>query len=144
MVIRGGDRPTGEDAQDLLAWLQRLDGGPEVHEVRLLVCDRHGEDAPTWHYVEADATEGVVRRRCIACAHVVGVLDSDERWTHPPMWACPGCGHSIVEVAAGVSAPGGERASWVAVGVRCTECGRLAGVTDLVVDLPLDDALAGL
>ncbi len=145
MVVRGGDRPTGEDAQDLQDWLRRLTGGPQVHEVALLTCARHEGDAPTWQYVEADPAEGVARRRCLACAHVVGVLDSDERWTHPPMWACEGCGHSIVEVAAGVSSTDGERAQWVALGVRCIDCGRLAGVTDFVLDdQPLDRVLAGL
>ncbi len=145
MVVRGGERPTGEDALDLQDWLRGLTGGPAVHEVQLLVCAQHAEDEPTWQYVEADPSEGVARRRCLACAHVVGLLDSDERWTHPPMWACDGCGHSIVEVAAGVSAADGARAQWVVVGVRCIECGRLAGVTDIVVDdLPLDQVLAGL
>ena len=61
------------------------------------------------------------------------------------MWSCEGCGHSIMEIAAGVSAPQDDLVSWVVLAVRCPECGRLAGVTDIVVDdLPLDQVLAEL
>ncbi len=145
MVVRGGDRPTGEDSDDLLTWLSSLPGGQPIHHTRLLACDKHRDDRPIWQYVEADPAEGVARRRCLACANVVAVLDSDDRWTHPPMWACPGCGHSIMEVAAGISTPAGEVVNWVVLGVRCPECGRLSGVTDLVVeDLPLDQVLTEL
>lgn len=145
MVLRGGDLPAGDDAADLQQWLRDLTGGPQISDTALLVCTRHDDSEPVWHYVEADPAAGVARRRCLACAHVVYALDSDERWTHPAMWACPGCGHSIVEVAAGVSSPDGAQAQWVALGVRCIECGRLAGVTDLLVDdQPLDQVLARL
>ncbi len=145
MVVRGGDRPTGEDSEDLLTWLNGLSGAQPIHQTRLLACDKHGDERPTWQYVEADAAEGVARRRCLVCANVVGVLDSDERWTHPPMWACVGCGHSIMEVAAGLSTPTDDVVSWVVLGVRCPECGRLSGVTDFVVDnLPLDQVLSEL
>jgi hypothetical protein len=35
--------------------------------------------------------------------------------------------------------------SWLAVGVRCVECGRFDGVTDMVVDnLTLDDVANGV
>lgn len=146
MVIQGGaHEPRGEDSSDLLAWLGHLSGAPEVHQTVLLVCERHDNDSPTWQYVEADAAEGLARRRCLSCANVVGVLDSDARWTFPPMIACKGCGHSIVEVGAAISVPDGQHVEWVVVGVRCVECGRLTGVTDLVVDhLPVDQVLAGL
>jgi hypothetical protein len=136
---------TGEDAEDLRAWLSKLEGSPEVHETVVLGCAQHGDDRPTWTYVEADATAGVARRRCLACATAVPLLDSGERWTHPPMWACKGCGQSIVEVAVGLSLPDGENVDWVVVGARCVECGRLAGLTDLVVDHePLAKVLSGL
>jgi hypothetical protein len=136
---------TGEDVDDLRSWLSRLEGCPPVHEQVVLGCGRHGDERPTWVYVEADATEGVARRRCLSCADVVPLLDSDQRWTHPPMWACGGCGQSIVELAAGLSVPDGAHVEWVVVGARCVECGRLAGLTDVVVDrLPLSQVLAGL
>lgn len=145
MVIRGGDRPTGESSADLLAWLAALPGGQPIATTRLLTCDRHGDEPQPWQYLEADPAEGVARRRCLSCAHVVYALDSDERWTHPPMYACPGCGHSIVEVAAGLSTPEPDTVSWVVLGVRCAECGRLAGATDLVVaGRPVDQVLAEL
>ena len=143
MVLRGGDRPAGEDAADLQTWLLGLTGGPTVHQTALLACGQHDDSEPLWHYVEADSSEGVARRRCLACAHVVYALDSDDRWTHPAMWACDGCGHSIVEVAAGLSSSDGEHVQWVVLGVRCIECGRLAGITDLVLDdVPLDQVMA--
>lgn len=136
---------TGEDAEDLRAWLSTLEGSPEVHETVVLGCTQHGDERPTWTYVEADATAGVARRRCLACAIAVPLLDSQERWTHPPMWACKGCGQSIVEVAVGLSLPDGEHVDWVVVGARCVECGRLAGLTDVVVDhQPLAQVLSGL
>ncbi len=136
---------TGEDVEDLVAFLRSLAGAPEVHEVVVLACDRHGDDRPTWAYVEADASLGLARRRCLACAASVALLDSEQRWTHPPMHACAGCGTSIVEVAAGLNLPDGEHVAWVAVGARCVECGRLSGLTDLVVPgTPLPEVLAAL
>lgn len=136
---------TGEDADDLRAWLRTLDGAPVVHETVVLHCAQHGDDNPAWAYVEADATVGVARRRCLACGTAVALLDSEERWNHPPMWACQSCGHSIAEVAAALSLPDGEHVDWLAVGARCVECGRLAGLTDLTVPhLPLAEVLAGL
>ena len=118
---------TGEDVEDLRSWLRELDGGPPVTEVVALACAAHGEDRPTWAYVEADASAGVARRRCLSCATAVSLLDSAARWTSPMMWCCPGCANSIAEVAAGLSAPDGEHVDWVVVGARCVECGRLAG-----------------
>ena len=73
------------------------------------------------------------------------LLDSEARWNHPPMWACSGCGHSIAELAAGLNVPDGEHVEWVALAARCVECGRLAGLTDAVVDrAPLTEVLAQL
>jgi hypothetical protein len=135
----------GEDAEDLRAWLSGLEGSPEVHETVVLACAQHGDERPTWAYVEGRAAEGIARRRCLSCATAVHLLDSESRWTHPPMWACRGCGQSIVEVAAGLSVPDGEHVAWVVVGVRCVECGRLAGLTDMVVDSqPLAQVLSAL
>jgi hypothetical protein len=136
---------TGEDAEDLRSWLSSLEGAPEVHETVVLACEQHGDERPTWAYVEAKAGDGIARRRCIACATTVHLLDSESRWTHPQMWSCRGCGNSIVEVAAGLSLPDGEHVDWVVVGARCVECGRLAGLTDMVVESrPLAQVLAEL
>jgi predicted Fe-S protein YdhL (DUF1289 family) len=141
---RRGD-VTGEDVEDLRTWLGRLDGAPQVHECVVLGCGEHADERPTWAYVETDPRHGVARRRCLACAHIAYTLDSDHRWTHPVMWACPGCGQSIAEVAAGLSMPDGEHVDWLVLGGRCVECGRLAGLTDFVVDhLPLSQVLAEL
>lgn len=146
MVLRvvGGVR-TGEDVEDLRAFLKALDGAPDVHETVVLGCGGHGDDRPTWVYVEADAVAGVARRRCLQCGTAVGLLDSQERWTHPPMWACGGCGQSIAEVAAGLSLPDGEHVEWVVLACRCVECGRVDGLTDVVLDgTPLAEVVAGL
>lgn len=134
MVLRtvAGVR-TGEDTEDLRAFLMQLDGAPAVHETVVLACSNHGDERPTWTYVEADARAGVARRRCLQCAQSIPVLDSAQRWTHPMMWSCGGCGQSIVEVAAGLSVPDGENVAWLALGARCVECGRIEGLTDLVV-----------
>jgi hypothetical protein len=135
----------GEDAEDLRSWLSSLPDSPAVSETVVLACAQHGDERPIWAYVEADAATGVARRRCLSCATAVHVLDSESRWTHPPMWACQGCGQSIVEVAAGLSVPDGEHVDWVVLGARCVECGRLSGLTDMVVDgQPLPQVLAAL
>lgn len=146
MVLRSvaGAR-TGEDVADLHAWLRTLDGAPEVHEVVGLHCGAHDDTSATWAYVEADAATGLARRRCLACATTVPLLDSAERWTYPPMWSCRGCGQSIAELAVGLHLPDGEHVEWVALGARCVDCGRLAGLTDVVLDrLPLAEVLARL
>ena len=142
-VVRGIS--TAEEADDLLSWLGRLPDAPAVHRTVLLACDRHGEDQPAWAYVEADPRAGVARRRCLACAATTSLLNSAERWTYPPMWSCGSCSQTIGEVAVGLSLPDGEHVSWLVVAVRCVGCGRVDGLTDLVVpDLPVADVLARL
>lgn len=136
---------TGEDVEDLRAFLTGLNGAPEVHETVVLGCENHGDEQPTWTYVEADAAHGVARRRCLQCAGTVHTLDSAARWTHPPMWSCGSCHQSIAEVVAGLSVPDGEHVQWVVLGARCVECGRVDGLTDLVLPgTPLTEVLAGL
>lgn len=144
-TVAGGR--TGEDVDDLRAWLRTgLEGAPQVHEVVTLHCRGHAEDeAPTWCYVEADAVHGLARRRCLPCGGAVHLLDGEPFWTHPPMWACTGCQQSIVELAAGLNVPDGEHVEWVVLAARCVGCGRIEGLTDVVVDRrPLDEVLAGL
>lgn len=147
MVLRtvAGVR-TGEDVEDLRAYLMKLgDSAPPVHETVVLACDNHGDERPTWTYVEADARAGTARRRCLQCANSISVLDSAQRWTHPTMWCCATCGQSIAEVVAGVSVPDGEHVDWLVLGVRCVECGRVEGLTDLVLPgLPLPAVLSQL
>jgi ribosomal protein S14 len=136
---------TGEDVEDLRSWLLTLTGGPDVHETVVLHCDGHDDASATWAYVEADASSGIARRRCLACGAARSLLDSDQRWTHPPMWACRGCGQSIAELAVGLSLPDGEHVRWLALAARCVQCGRLAGLADaLVPDQPLSEVLRRL
>lgn len=146
MVLRtvAGIR-TGEDVEDLRAFLMELEGAPAVHETVVLACDNHGDERPTWTYIEADASSGIARRRCLQCAASVSLLDSDQRWTHPPMWSCGSCNQSIAEVAVGLSLPDGDHVQWLAVGARCVECGRIDGLADMVVaGRPLAEVVAGL
>jgi hypothetical protein len=63
----------------------------------------------------------------------VWVLDSESRWTFPHVWSCQTCGQSIAEVAAGLSMPEGDEVRWLVLGARCVECGRIDGLTDLVL-----------
>lgn len=136
---------TGEDVEDLRAFLSELPDSPPVHDSVVLGCENHGDERPTWTYVEADVREGVARRRCLQCATSVWVLDSESRWTHPPMWQCGTCHQSIAEVAVGFSVPDGENVSWAVVGARCVECGRIDGLTDFVVaNRPLTEVLADI
>jgi hypothetical protein len=130
-----------ETVEDLKSWMRDLDGCPAIHRVVTARCERpvHGDDPGTWFYVEADASAGLARLRCLGCADVRPVLDSAERWTFPAAWACSECRQSIAEVAFGVHVDG-EVATWMAVAARCVECGSVAGLTDLVVPGPPADA----
>lgn len=143
---RHGGR-TADSIGGLAEWLTDLPGGPVVNRVNVAECSRpvHQGEPATWWYVEADARAGVARLRCLACGDARPVLDSAERWTFPAAWACVGCAQSIAEVAFGMHLEDDDTVTWVAVGVRCVNCGEVDGVTDLVVDsVPLADALAAL
>ena len=138
-------KPVGEDSGDLRLWLERLEGCPSITATALARCENeaHGDEPPTLFYVEGDAKEGIVRRRCLACGGVKHVLDSEERWTHPPMHTCPTCGQSMFEMAAGFHVTDGS-VDWVAIGLRCVGCGMLDGLTDINIDargIPLPDAI---
>jgi hypothetical protein len=135
-----------ETVEDLKSWMRDLDGCPAIHRVVTARCERpvHGDDPGTWFYVEADASAGLARLRCLGCADVRPVLDSAERWTFPAAWACSECRQSIAEVAFGVHVDG-EVATWMAVAARCVECGSVAGLTDLVVPaIPVDAFVTSL
>ena len=143
MVFR--HRRHADEAEALRGWLTGLEGAPAVHETVVLACGQHGDERPTWCYVEADPAAGVARRRCLACGFAVSILDSGSRWTFPAMWSCRTCGHCIAEVGAGLSVPDGDHVQWVALAARCVECGETAGLTDLVLhDVPLASVLSGL
>jgi hypothetical protein len=133
----------GEDVEDLRSFLSNLPGSPPVQETVVLACANHEDERPTWTYVEADSKAGVARRRCLQCAQSVALLDSAARWTHPPMWACGSCSQSIAEVVVGLSLEDGENVTWAVVGARCVDCGRIDGLTDLVLPAtPLGEVLA--
>jgi ribosomal protein S27AE len=133
---------TGDDADDLLQWLGALTGCPPISATVLATCDRHGDEPATWSYVEADASSGVARRRCVACGATSALLDSAERWTFPPMFSCRSCAQSLVEVGAGLSSVD-DRTTWLALAARCVGCGRIEGLTDVVVpSLPTDEVTA--
>ena len=136
----------GEDSGDLRLWLEGLEGCPPITATTLARCENpvHGEDPPTWFYVEADASEGIARRRCLACGGVKHVLDSEARWNHPPMCSCGNCGQSMFELGAGFHVVDGE-VDWLALGVRCVGCGTLNGVTDMNTEgMSLDEASAAI
>jgi hypothetical protein len=138
---RLADHRTGEDADDLKHWLEMLQGCPSVDVTALAVCDNptHGDDKPTWFYVEADAATGVARRRCLACGLEHHVLDSEANWrVNIHMHMCPTCGQSMFELAAGLHTSPGEHpdepvVTWVVLGVRCVTCSRIDGLTDMFV-----------
>ncbi|MHB8340357.1 MAG: hypothetical protein ACYDB7_04185 [Mycobacteriales bacterium] len=149
--LAGRSIVTGEDTDDLRTWLSGLAGCPPVTHTVVASCaaETHGEDRPTWFYVEADPDAGVARRRCVACGTVTPLLDSEVAWTHPTMHSCRTCAQSMMEFAVGLHAeqvpgdPDHSQVSWLAVGVRCVGCGRIDGVTDMIVpDLPLGDVAA--
>lgn len=130
----------------LLQWLRELEGCPPITRAVGAHCTNavHGSEPATWFYVEADPKAGVARLRCLACGAVKPILDSESHWTYPPVWACRDCRQSIAEVGFGVHADESV-ATWMVVGVRCVECGRVVGMTDVVVpDLPLDDFIESL
>lgn len=137
----------GDAADDLLAWLRRLESCPPVSEAVLVGCRHDDADAVGWSYIEADAAAGVARRRCVACAVSISLLDSDERWTYPPMFCCPLCQGSIVELGVALSSRDRSDAAiaWLAVGVRCVGCGVIKGVTDFCIEArPGHEVIAAL
>ena len=135
MTLRAmSGRTKAESVDDLATWLQKLSGCPTVNHTLTATCANPSHDEPaTWFYVEADRAEGVARMRCLSCGMVRSVLDSEERWTYPSAWACLECSQSIAEVAFGMHLEEDGSVSWVAMGVRCVECGDLTGVADFVV-----------
>lgn len=142
--VDGDHRVTS--VEGLLQWLRDLDGCPQISRAFRARCTTavHGDDPATWFYVEADPAAGVARLRCLACGTVKPILDSEDHWTFPTVWSCRDCQQSIAEVAFGVHADDGA-ATWMVVAARCVECGRVAGMTDMVVpNLPLDDFVASL
>jgi hypothetical protein len=147
MVMRTvGTRERAESVDDLVQWVEALRGCPPVGHTSVARCfhPAHGDEPATWFYLEADAEAGVARLRCLSGGHVHELLDSAERWTFPPAWACLACSQSLAEVVYGVSERGGK-ADWLAVAVRCVECGDVAGVCDLVLpSLDLDLLLGAL
>lgn len=131
-------RSVSEDVADVAAWLRGLDGCPPVSATATLACHDHGDEPATWFYVEADAGAGVARVRCLGCGRVQHLLDSESRWTYPSAWACSNCRQSIAEVVVGGHVPADDgRADWIAVGLRCVDCGAVAGVADAVVTDPM-------
>jgi hypothetical protein len=141
-----GNRHAAEDVEDLAHWVRGLTDCPAVTQTSIATCGHpsHGEDPASWFYVEADAEAGVARLRCLAGGHASDVLDSAEHWTYPGVWACLSCGQSIAEVVYGIHDEAGT-AKWLALTVRCVECGDVAGLTDFVLaDVPIDALLATL
>ncbi len=141
-----GGQALAETVEDLEKWLRALEGCPVVNRTTRVRCTRpaHGDEEATWFYIEADPVEGVARMRCLACGDVRNVLDSQERWTFPGAWSCHNCNQAIGEVAFGIHNEQ-SRATWLAMGVRCVECGHLQGVADFVVpETDIDDLIAAL
>jgi hypothetical protein len=135
---------TGEDSDDLLAWLTSLTDCPPITQPLLLQCERHDEPLNCC-YVQADPQAGVARRRCVACAAVTDLRDSGERWTYPDTFACVACRQSLVELAAGISTNEQGRARWLALAARCVGCGRITGLTDVLLeDVEMDEVLASV
>ena len=135
------DHRVGEDSDDLTRWLTGLEGCPPVMSALLARCTNpsHGDEQPTWFYVEGDPSGAIARRRCLACGGVKHIHDSEAHWTHPPMYCCTTCGQSMFEVGAGLHVEAGE-VTWMAIGVRCVGCGRLDGLTDMnVPNLTVDE-----
>jgi ribosomal protein L37AE/L43A len=134
-----------ETVDDLAQWLSGLSGCPQVSRTVTAECSNPTHDEPaTWFYVEADRTAGVARLRCLSCGRAHALFDSEERWTYPAVWSCANCGQSIAETAYGLHVDDGDTVTWVAMGVRCVNCGDLAGVSDFVVTGPVDNVMSSL
>jgi hypothetical protein len=137
---------TGEDSDDLRHWLESLPDAPPVALTVLASCSNtvHGDEPPTWFFVEGDAASSIARRRCLACGGVTHLLDSEAHWTPSPMKTCETCAQAMFEIAAGLNVVGGA-VQWVVVGLRCVGCGSLQGLTDFVVEgRPVDEVVAEL
>ena len=127
-------RTSAESVEDVTAWLQQLEGCPPITQTVAAMCRQptHADEPGMWWLVEADPTEGAARLRCLACGATRPVLDSEERWTYPPAWSCRDCRQSIAEVVFGLHTDSGTT-TWMAMAVRCVNCGDIGGVADFVV-----------
>jgi hypothetical protein len=138
-------KPTAESVTDTVDWLHALTGCPPIAATHVARCSAHETDDAVWFYVEADAARGVARLRCLACGREQHLTDSAERWSYPQAWACTRCAQSIAEVVLGAHTGNDPQvADWVALAVRCVDCGTIAGLTDVVLPppgLPLDQVL---
>lgn len=144
----------GENVDDLRTFLHELQGCPMIQHTQQLRCPRHDADSGAWFYVEADPEVGVARRRCMACGDVTNLLDSAERWTHPPMHACRRCSASLMELAVGMHVEvDGEndgdilrrQVRWLALAARCVDCGLIEGLTDMTVPaMPISEVLRAI
>lgn len=147
MTLRAaGGRSIAESVEDLAQWVRDLDNCPTVMRTEVAACHRpaHGDEPSTWFYVEADSRAGVARLRCLACGHAKALFDSEERWTYPAVLSCQSCSTSIGEVVYGLHVEDGC-VTWVAVAMRCVECGDMRGATDFVLaPTMLDEVLAQL
>jgi hypothetical protein len=136
---------TGEDPDDLMAWLSQLTDCPTVTQPVVLRCEKHERDPVFCGYVQADPHTGVARRRCVACAEVTDLFDSGERWSYPETFECQGCRSSLVELAVGINAEPDGQAHWLALAARCIGCGRISGLTDVTINaLTVDEVLASV
>ena len=61
------------------------------------------------------------------------ILDSAERWNYPPAWSCHNCRQSIAEVVFGISRRDGAGARGSSSPRVASGCGRVDGLTDMVV-----------
>lgn len=142
-IARLGDAAIGQSADDLRAWTLALEGGPGVTHVQIQHCRgdaAHGEERPFWFFAEADPHEGLIRLRCVACGDARGLFDSDRQWSYPPMHACLSCEQSMMEISVGVhaeeSAGRAPVVTWAVIGARCVMCGRMEGLTDVLMEAP--------
>jgi hypothetical protein len=139
-------RSTAESVDDVTDWLHQLSGCPQVQRTVIATCRQpsHGDEHGTWWLVEADSTEGVGRLRCLACGTTRAILDSEQRWTYPAAWSCRECRQAIAEVVYGLHCQDGV-VTWIAMAVRCVNCGDIGGVADFVVPgLPTAEVIASL
>lgn len=116
----------GSEAEDLAEYLEAYSSDSYLASVfRLSRCNCGSLE----FHLDADDSEGVARRTCVACGSQHYICESEEFWAEatPERWRCVECHSEQANVGVGYAMyeddPTGVK--WVYIGERCTGCGVL-------------------
>jgi hypothetical protein len=148
-IDKSGEFWKGTKAADLDEFVPAFAAGG--YPVERMAHSRCSDCGGTTFALRVDDEEGYADRRCVACGHVVHMLDSAEYIddANPEQCACP-CGGEEFELAVGFAmadvadidgSPAGREVKWVSIGARCLRDGTLGVYADWKIDYGPTDHL---